>query len=164
MTDRLPGQIDPPQAHRAAHEHQAAPIPQVRPAEHTLLSTDDAMVWAEEFCRIFQGHTVVNDDYIADGGWHSEAPDLGGKGDVDPGLMVGWFANAMQTAVNQYERRKLHEKGELTETEQFLQRWDMDHPHGDEEEQDPTQEIVLDEDDAVTLEEQFLEGFHDGRP
>ena len=150
MTDRLPGQIDPPQAHRAAHEHQAAPIPQVRPAEHTLLSTDDAMVWAEEFCRIFAGYTVWEHDEGHDG--------------IDAGLMVAWFANAMQTAVNQYERRKLHEKGELTETEQFLQRWDMDHPHGDEEEQDPTQEIVLDEDDAVTLEEQFLEGFHDGRP
>jgi hypothetical protein len=161
MTDRLPGQIDPPQATRAAREHhearqhQAAPIPQVRPAEHTLLSTDDAMVWAEEFCRIFAGYTVWEHDEGHDG--------------IDAGLMVAWFANAMQTAVNQYERRKLHEKGELTETEQFLQRWDEDHPEGDEE-QDPTGEIDMstvmadDEEDGVTLEEQFLEGFRDGRP
>jgi hypothetical protein len=126
------------------------PIPQVRPAEHTLLSTDDAMVWAEEFCRIFDGwivrqHTWADHDH-----------------EINAGGMVTWFANAMQVAVNQYERRKLHEKGELTETEQFLQRWDMDHPHGDDEEGDPTQEIVLEE--AETLEEQFLEGFRDGRP
>jgi len=141
MTDRLPGQIDPPQATRAAREHHA------RKTEHTLLATDDAMVWAEEFCRIFHGRvvTMTEDD-----------------GGVDAGLMVAWFANAMQVGINLYERKKLHEKGELTETEQFLQRWDLDHPHGDEEEQDPTQEIVLDE--AVTLEEQFLEGFKDGRP
>lgn len=77
--------------------------------------------------------------------------------------MVTWFANAMQVAVNQYERRKLHEKGELTEAEAFIKRWDEDHPQDAvDDDGDPTQEIVLDE--AVTLEEQFLEGFKDGRP
>jgi hypothetical protein len=147
MTDRLPGQIDPPQAHIAARQHNAAPIPQVRPAEHTLLATDDAMVWAEEFCRIFDGFMVSQDPH--------------GQQVVDPGLMVGWFANAMQTGINQDHQRKLHERGELTETEQFLKRWDEDHPEGEYEEQDPTGEIVLDE--AVTLEEQFLDGFQEGR-
>jgi hypothetical protein len=158
MTDRLPGQIDPPQAHRAAHEHQA------RRTEHTLLATDDAMVWAEEFCRIFKGWTIMPQANATVPGIPTPT------GIVDEGGMVAWFANAMQVAVNQYERRKLHEKGELTETEQFLQRWDEDHPDGDDEEQDPTGEIdmsevlVDDEDESVTLEEQFLEGFRDGRP
>jgi hypothetical protein len=131
-------------------------MPSDRPVEHTLLATDDAMVWAEEFCRIFKGWTIVPQANATVSGVPTP------HGIVDEGGMVAWFANAMQVAVNQYERRKLHEKGELTETEQFLQRWDMDHPHGDDEEGDPTQEIVLDE--AVTMEEQFLEGFRDGRP
>lgn len=37
------------------------------------------MVWAKEFCRLFEGKTVTLDD----------------SNGVDPGLMVGWFANAM---------------------------------------------------------------------
>ena len=61
-----------------------------RRTEHTLLGTDDAMIWAQEFCRIFAGHTIVNDDY---GG-----PVQGGI--ISPGTMVGWFANAMATAIN----------------------------------------------------------------
>jgi len=113
--------------------------------EHTLLATDDAMVWAEEFCRIFNGKMVAADEYS--GGPHSP---------VDPGTMVAWFAGAMQTAVNLYERKKLHEKGELTETEQFLKTWDEEHPEGEYIEPDDTQEI--------TLEESFVEGFGEGRP
>lgn len=152
-------------------------MPSDRPVEHTLLVTDDAMVWAEEFCRIFKGWTIVPQANATVSGVPTP------HGIVDEGGMVAWFANAMQVAVNQYERRKLHEKGELTETEQFLQRWDMDHPHGDDD-GDPTGEIdmsevlVLDPEDdsghsdnpddeveeAITLEEQFLEGFRDGRP
>ena len=45
-----------------------------------LLQTNDAMVWAEEFCRIFAGKRVATED---------------SGGAVDPGLMVAWFANAM---------------------------------------------------------------------
>ena len=41
-----------------------------------LLSTNDAMVWAEEFVRIKEKN-----------GWTLE--------DIDEGLMVAWFANAM---------------------------------------------------------------------
>lgn len=52
-----------------------------------LHNTADAMAWAEEFCRTFDGHTVT----AADG--HS--PD-----EVGVGTMLGWFANAMETAVN----------------------------------------------------------------
>jgi hypothetical protein len=63
-----------------------------RQVENTLLNTDDAMLWAQEFCRIFEG-TVVS-------AVETDEPS------VDPGTMVGWFANAMQTAINQYERKK----------------------------------------------------------
>ena len=68
--------------------------------------------------------------------------------------MVGWFANAMQVGVNMYERRKLHEKGELTESERFIKEWDEAHPEPEED----------DEDDEPTLEESFVEGFKEGRP
>jgi hypothetical protein len=54
------------------------------PRGHTLLDTDDAMLWAEEFVRIFTGQTV--------GGEHGEISRA-----VDVGLMVSWFANAIET-------------------------------------------------------------------
>jgi hypothetical protein len=60
-----------------------------------LMSTDDAMVWAEEFCRLFNGKTVTMSE---------------DENQIDAGLMVGWFANAMQVAVNQYERKILRQK------------------------------------------------------
>ena len=40
-----------------------------------LHATDDAMVWAEEFVALFKSGVVV-----------------------DEGLMVGWFANSIETA------------------------------------------------------------------
>ena len=52
--------------------------------DHTLMGTTDAMVWAEEFCRIFNGEVVGGDGT--------------GEAVVDEGLMVGWFANAMALA------------------------------------------------------------------
>lgn len=55
------------------------------PTERTLLGTDDMMVWAQEFCRIFDGKTVC----VEDGDPVNDAC-------VDPGLMVGWFANAFE--------------------------------------------------------------------
>jgi hypothetical protein len=53
----------------------------------TLLETTDAMVWAEEFCRIFDGYDIRKEE-------------LEGRTTpcVDPGTMVGWFANAMAVA------------------------------------------------------------------
>lgn len=57
-----------------------------------LLGTDDAMVWAEEFCRIF-------DNWIIESGNEAD-------GFVSEGMMVGWFANAMQTAITLHEERK----------------------------------------------------------
>ena len=41
-----------------------------------LLDTDDAMVWAETFCEVVGRGGVL----------------------IDEGLMVGWFANAIETA------------------------------------------------------------------
>lgn len=46
----------------------------------TLLNTTDAHIWAEEFCRIFQGRTItINEDTLS----------------VDQGTMLSWFANAI---------------------------------------------------------------------
>ena len=59
----------------------------VRRTEHTLLGTDDPTVWAHEFCRIFNGAVVVVGEQDA-------------SGLVDESTMIGWFANAMQTAIN----------------------------------------------------------------
>lgn len=46
---------------------------------HALYNTTNAMTWAEEFCRL--------------------------NPTMEPGTMVGWFANAMQTAESLYRRR-----------------------------------------------------------
>lgn len=62
--------------------------------DQRLLHTDDAQVWAEEFCRIFTGHLIFETKTGAD------------DPVVDVGTMIGWFANAMQTAIDQYERKK----------------------------------------------------------
>lgn len=43
---------------------------------HLLYSTDDAQIWAQEFMKNF-GHRLQ---------------------DIDEGLMIGWFANAIETA------------------------------------------------------------------
>ena len=50
--------------------------------ERRLYATDDAMVWAQEFVNVVEAGATV-----------------------DVGLMVGWFANAMATAVSFAERR-----------------------------------------------------------
>lgn len=49
-----------------------------------LLSTTDAMVWAEEFCRAHNGKKITC------GPWED--------GLVGEGTMVGWFANAIEVA------------------------------------------------------------------
>lgn len=48
-----------------------------------LINTTDAMVWADEFVRIFSGQ-VISDENEA----------------VNVGLMVAWFANAIETGRN----------------------------------------------------------------
>lgn len=74
--------------------------------EYTLLGTTDAMIWAEEFCRIFEGATV--------GSPHGN--DNNSHVWVDEDTMIAWFANAMQTAINMYERNALSAKQELEES------------------------------------------------
>ena len=64
--------------------------------ERRLYSTKDPEVWAEEFCKLFDNHVV------------SEAPTNLALS-LDPGTMVGWFANAMETAAF-FERTKPREK------------------------------------------------------
>lgn len=54
----------------------------------TLNDTTDAMVWAEEFCRIFNGHILRENAWA----------DL--EGEVTVGTMVTWFANAIETGRN----------------------------------------------------------------
>jgi len=61
----------------------------------TLIDTDDAMIWAEEFCRTFDGHTIV------------AKPMNLPQGTVDAGNMVSWFANAMETAKRLYRNRMI---------------------------------------------------------
>lgn len=55
-----------------------------------LYATDDAMVWAEEWCKIAREIEASDDDRKV----------------IDEGWMVSWFANAMQIAVDHHERRK----------------------------------------------------------
>ena len=55
-----------------------------------LLSTTDAMVWAQEFCNMFHGYMVMKDGT-------PQSPML----TVDEGLMVGWFANAIMTGYHE---------------------------------------------------------------
>lgn len=64
-----------------------------RTVYHHLLNTDDAMVWATEFCRIFDGWVVRQ---------HTWA-DL--DHEINEGTMVAWFANAIETAKS-IEREK----------------------------------------------------------
>lgn len=59
-----------------------------------LLGTDDAMVWAEEFCRIFKGCTITD-----------VPQDV--HGIVDQGTMVGWFANAMGVGESFFRSRRI---------------------------------------------------------
>lgn len=70
--------------------------------QNTLLNTDDAMVWAEEFVRIFDGRVIKRIENL-DGYTSNTEP-------VTEGTMVGWFANMAQTAIDQYERKLLRQK------------------------------------------------------
>lgn len=136
---------------------------QPQTTDHTLMGTDDAMVWAEEFCRIFNGKIVMADEFN-----HTE------PGPVDPGTMVGWFANAMQVAVNLYEVRRIHAAGGRTEVEEFLARepWKDDQGTIEEVEEDEDEDVArlaeaLDRDEREEQErnqDQFVIGFLEGRP
>jgi hypothetical protein len=51
------------------------------------------MVWAEEFCRIFTGHTILPEGAAAEKFKET-------RGVVDEGGMVAWFASAIETGRN----------------------------------------------------------------
>lgn len=69
--------------------------------EKALLATTDAMVWAKEFCRTFSGQKVVAEDEELPPNSHTKA--------LDPGAVVGWFANAIETAKDEGYWRGYHE-------------------------------------------------------
>jgi hypothetical protein len=93
------------------------------------------MVWAEEFCRIFDGYTVVTDE------------EVDSSQDVDPGTMVAWFANAMQTAIDLSGARY------QASTAAFIAALGKNSEPPEEE----------DPEELLTAEEQFLAGFEEGR-
>ena len=62
-------------------------LPKILSASKTLFATTDASVWAREFMQI-------NKDKLSE---------------IDEGLMIGWFANAMVNAED-HVLRKLEEK------------------------------------------------------
>ena len=131
---------------------------QPQTTDHTLMGTDDAMVWAEEFCRIFNGKIVMADEF-----------NPGQNSPVDPGTMVGWFANAMQVAVNLYEVRRVHAAGGRTEVEEFLAREPWKDDEGTIEEVEEDEDVArlaeaLDRDEREEQERKFVEGFNEGRP
>jgi len=101
-----------------------------RRSEHTLLGTDDAMVWAQEFCRIFAGATIVQNA--------AANPNFSGT-QVDEGTMVGWFANAMQTALD------LQGAGVMAIVMEF------------------EEDIEEEDEELPSLEEEFKAGFDEGR-
>jgi hypothetical protein len=93
-------------------------------------------VWAQEFCRIFNGHTIVPQERQAE----FEMTPI-----VDEGTMIGWFGNAMATALNLA-------KAETVDLDLYAP-------------ESPPDEDEDDDDDGPTpLEEQFREGFYEGRP
>jgi hypothetical protein len=116
--------------------------------ERTLLATTDAMVWAEEFCRIFAGYTVWEHDEGHDG--------------IDAGLMVAWFASAIETGRNFGRKETCSHEDTFSITDDMstcrdcgfiLQAMPVEE----------AEEIYDDDEDDVTLEESFVEGFQEGR-
>ena len=104
------------------------------PAEHTLLGTLDAMVWAEEFCRIFNFRTIRGDG-------------AAGGGDVDPGTMVAWFANAIELGKSAGRKETCPHEDMIRLADDLMSC--------------RTCGSVFEE---PTLEESFVEGFQEGRP
>jgi hypothetical protein len=63
---------------------------QYEPAAADLHNTTDARVWAEEFCKRFGVHDPTTDNDVDD----------------PKGLMIGWFANAIETGSLHEARRR----------------------------------------------------------
>ena len=65
-------------------------------AAKDLSNTDDAMVWAAEFARIFQGHMIMPQAQMAE---FAQRERYEMSPVVDEGVIAGWFANAMAAAL-----------------------------------------------------------------
>jgi hypothetical protein len=63
--------------------------------QERLYATTDAMVWADEFCKQFEGHWIR----------HSGSDDPAA---VDPGTMVGWFANYWGVITQKFASQPIH--------------------------------------------------------
>jgi hypothetical protein len=70
-----------------------------RTVYHHLLDTDDAMAWATEFVKTFDGGTVIAGD-LREAQYRCATSPY-----IDEGRMVAWFANAIETA-KRIEREK----------------------------------------------------------
>ena len=102
-----------------------------RRTEHTLLASTDAMVWAQEFCRIFTGYTV------------RESAPPSDQAVIDIGGMVAWFASALETGRDAGRREvcshpyfhEVSEEMRLCTTcgqAKYGPAWGPDHPDYDE--------------------------------
>ena len=90
----------------------------------TLYDTDDASLWAGEFCRIFNGKMVMTDEY-------NDAVD---HGPVTPEVMTSWFAAAMSIAIAFHAARELEP------------------PEDEPEAFDPPEDDIRDEDKEAFME------------
>lgn len=70
----------------------------IQPATDPLLTSADAQVWAREFMRIWSGR------------WH----------EVDEGLMIAWFANAIMRGFDESAKRDREKIAALEESHQEL--------------------------------------------
>jgi hypothetical protein len=68
-------------------------VSEIQVNEEKLRSTTDVTVWAEEFCKFFDGWTVIQQ-----GDDRTET--------VNEGTMIGWFANYAQTCNDFMQSKK----------------------------------------------------------
>jgi len=131
-----------------------------RPVVHTLLATTDAMVWAEEFCRIFDGHVVVGSrtlQEIEHKNWTK----------LDEGTMLTWFANAIETGRSAGQGQVVVAQTNDDHTISLVTELDMDRDVRISPQllvqmiEQHNQSIKAE--DPPTLEESFQEGFQEGR-
>jgi hypothetical protein len=137
-----------------------------RPVEHTLLATTDAMVWAEEFCRIFDGHVVVGSRTLQEIE-HKDWTKL------DEGTMVAWFANAIETGRSAGQGQVVVAQTNDDHTISLVTELDMDRDVRispqllvqmiEQHNRSLQSEVIMTPFEESTLEESFQEGFQEGR-
>ena len=134
---------------------------QVRRREHTLLGTTDAMIWAEEFCRIFDSKVIMPQGL---------AQVRGVTDAVDEGTMVGWFANAIEVGRSAGQGQVVTAQTNDDGTISLIHELDMARdvrisPQLLMQMIDQYNENVRSQDEEPSaMEEAFMEGFNEGRP